>query len=312
MDRSSPIQAVLDKPGPRPGRHTVRLALARFGRNQRVLFLLNHALLFSMCLALPLAAEAAHDTGPRAPRLTDLHPRSSIVFGGELALFQNATGLSLPIAARIEISPELVLEVELPFGYVSVPGEVVDPMVGNLGFALVGSTLDRLGRNGMVRWGLEISGRAPTGPDLEDLVRAERFARLRALSPFRSERWTPGAAAIRIDVAVAYGTRDLGGQLQSGVTGALPIADGPATAHPHYGLSIGRRLHRSLWIQGELVGAWPGPGATDDRAGHYLCAAVAFRLVMVRTAPVAYVSVPVAGEVDGDRPVVIGVELASW
>jgi hypothetical protein len=267
------------------------------------------AALLSACAFAPAFAQEA---GPRPLRLADLTPRSSLVLGSDYGRMSDASGLSLPIAAGIQISEELVLQVEVPFGYATAPGEIAEPLVGNVGVGFMGSSVDRLGRDGHLRWGLQISGRVPTAPRIEDTARAERVARLRAVTPFTRERWSPSSAAIRVDVASAWGTEDIGVQLQLGGTAALPVGDLPVTLHVQYGATGGYRVHQALWLQAEVIGVQITPGATGGRGGHYMAAAVGARLALLRVSPMVYVSVPFLGDVEGERPLVIGVEVASW
>jgi hypothetical protein len=264
-----------------------------------------------LAFAFSVSAKA-EETGPRPPRLTDLNVRSALVVGGELGRMNDLSGLSLPISARVQISPELVLEVEVPFGYVDVPGRPADPVVGNLGVGFMGSAVERIGRAGHVRWGLQVSGRVPTAPSLEDGARAARVARLRAVTPQLSERWSPDAAAVRVDAAAAFGSSERGVQLQAGATASLPTGAGPAAARGHWGISAGHRVYRAIFVQAEVIGAQMAPGATGERAGHYVTAAAAARLALHRVSPVFWISFPVLGDVEGDRPLVIGVEIASW
>ncbi|MFW5878943.1 MAG: hypothetical protein ACOCVR_03905, partial [Myxococcota bacterium] len=163
-----------------------------------------------------------------------------------------------------------------------------------------------------VRYGLAISGRAPTSPRIEDGARAERLARLRSVTPQAGGRWSPGIGSLRTNVIVAYGTENFGGQLQVGALAALPMNEDPATVHMIYGAMMGHRLVQVVWGQVEVIGAQPPPGARDIRGGHYLTATLGVRLIMMRVSPLLFVSLPLSGDVEGDSPVVVGVEIASW
>lgn len=269
------------------------------------------ALLALFALLLPAAA-SAQQALPRPPRLTDLLPHSTFSIAAEYGRPDGLSGLAFPIALDYRLARDVVFTAEFPFGYVNPPGEISTPVVGNVGVGarLVRST--RLGYDHDLYYGAHLSGRAPTAPGIDPDGTGAVGSVLRLVTPYDGERWTPGSAAVRLDLAAAFDAGPFTLEGEIGGTGILPIDSRPATAALHYGLVAGFRAFRGAWLVVEIAGAELAPGMPDAPRGHVLTVAPALRLDLGGVAPAVWVSLPVLGSAADRTPLALGLELAAF
>ncbi len=261
-------------------------------------------------VALVPRPAAAQEVAPRPLRLRDIDPRSTLSVLTQFGQMGSTSGLAFPIGISYQLSPEVAFDIEFPFGYVNLPGQTPTPLVGNLGVGAHASKVQRVGESGLLRYGAALEGRAPTAPRTGP--GAASLSLLRAVSVYRSDRWTPGSGAVRLSLDAAYAQGRVSAQVEAGGGVVLPLDNRPATLTLHYGLMLAARAWQGLWAMVEVAGAVVAPGVPGNPGGHVLTVAPGLRFDLGGVAPAVYVAFPVMGSVGANRPIVIGLEVASY
>ncbi len=269
------------------------------------------ALLLAAALLVPGRA-SAQAVGPRPFHLTDLTPANVFSLGTAYARLGQDNGLVLPVGIDLRIAEEIAFLAELPFGYASRSGAVADPVLGNLALGARGSKYVEMNNERGLRYGAALRGRLPTAPGLGNTFASERSAILRPVSFYRSERWSPGAAAVRLDLGLAFDLEPFAISMEVGGTGVLPIDDRPAVMILHYGALFAAKAFKGLWTLVEIAGADGAIGRPEDTRGHLLTISAGIRAELGRFSPAAYVVFPLFGEVGGNAPVIFAIEMASF
>lgn len=267
-----------------------------------------------VALALALASTAAaQEIGPRPLRLTDTSPHSVFSLLTQFGQIGDISALSFPISLNYRITREVAFHAELPFGYLNQPGQTPAPVVGNIAVGMVASRSSHMGDRGDLRYGVALTGRIPTAPSFGS-VAGNQAATLRAVSVFHSARWVPGSASVRLDLDIVADFDPFAVQLEVGGGGVLPIDARRATVLGHYGLELSARTFQGVWAMIEIAGGLVAPGGSLGATWpqHVLTIAPGFRVDLGGVSPSFYVSIPVAGNVDGERPIVLGLEIASF
>jgi hypothetical protein len=267
------------------------------------------ALLVGVTLAGPALAQPV---GPRPLRLTDLSPANVFSLVTEYARVGGDNGLALPVGIDLRVAEEVAFTAEMPFGYAGPAGTVAQPVMGNLGLGARGSRYVPVGTDGGLRLGAALQGRVPTAPGVDAGESTARAVLLRPVSFYRSERWSPGAAAVRLDLGIAFDRAPFAVAAEIGGTGVLPIDARPARLALHYGLLGSVRAFKALWLMVEVTGADTALGRPEDPAGHLLALSVGLRAELGRFSPAAHVAFPLAGSLGGHTPIVFAIEMASF
>ncbi|MDF1564559.1 MAG: hypothetical protein P1V51_16055 [Deltaproteobacteria bacterium] len=270
------------------------------------------ALLVLAGLALAPASAAAQAVGPRPLHLTDLTPANVFSLGTSFARLGSDNGLVLPVGIDLRIAEEIAFVAELPFGYAGPSGSVAQPVLGNLAIGARGSRYVQMGLDGGFRYGAALRGRVPTAPGLGAEAASMRSASLRPVSFYRSERWSPGAAAVRLDLGLAFDLDPFAIDLEVGGSGILPIDDRPAVMALHYGLLFAAKAFKGMWTLVELAGADGAIGLPEDSRGHLLTISAGLRFEIGRFSPSAHVTFPITGELGGQQPIIFAIEMASF
>lgn len=279
---------------------------------------MKRALLLLALLAPGLASAQA--VGPRPSRMLDLTPANVFSLGSEFASMADYTGLASPIGLDYRLTPDIAFTAEFPFGYVNTTGGVSQPVVGNLALGVRGSRYEPLGETAAMRLGLGLEGRVPTAPRLtlaaDDSTpnpSAGYASMLRPMSFYDTERWAPGAGAIRATGGIAFDSDPFALQLEVGGAVVLPLDNRAAQAGIHWGFSGAARAFKGFWFFVELVGAQALTGAPGDPVGdHLLAVAPGFRFELGPISPAFSVAFPIAGTSAGRSPIVFLLELAAY